>query len=88
MPRPTRNEIYEAVIRKMVTQALEDQELEFTRDHAFDTDEQLLDYIRKYAEIFRYAPRYKEIIVRCFSLYRATIKDKEKLIQFLLFMVR
>ena len=33
MPRPTRNEIYEAVIRKMVTQALEDQELEFTRDH-------------------------------------------------------
>ena len=62
MPRPTRNEIYEAVIRKMVTQALEDQELEFTRDHAFDTDEQLLDYIRKYAEIFHYAPRYKEII--------------------------
>ena len=62
MPRPTRNEIYEAVIRKMVTQVLEDQELQFTRDHAFDTDEQLLDYIRKYAEIFHYAPRYKEII--------------------------
>lgn len=62
MPRPTRNEIYEAVIRKMVTQVLEDQEMQFTRDHAFDTDEQLLDYIRKYAEIFYYAPRYKEII--------------------------
>ena len=36
MPRPTRNEIYEAVIRKMVMQALDDQELQFTRDHAFD----------------------------------------------------
>jgi hypothetical protein len=46
----------------MVLQALEEQELEFTRDHAFDTDEQLLDYIRKYASVFHYAPRYKEII--------------------------
>ena len=62
MPRPTRNEIYEAVIRKMVTQVLEEQELQFARDHAFDTDEQLLEYIRKYAELFHYAPRYKEII--------------------------
>ena len=62
MPRPTRNEIYEAVIRKMVLQSLDEQELEFTRDHAFDTDEQLLDYIREYAVVFHYAPRYKEII--------------------------
>ena len=62
MPRPTRNEIYEAVIRKMVLQSLDEQELEFTRDHAFDTDEQLLDYIREYAAVFHYAPRYKEII--------------------------
>lgn len=62
MPRPTRNEIYEAVIRKMVQQVLEEEELQFTRDHAFDTDEQLLEYIREYAKIFHYAPRYKEII--------------------------
>ena len=62
MPRPTRNEIYESVIRKMVLQALEEQEREFTRDHAFDSDEQLLDYIREYASVFHYAPRYKEII--------------------------
>ena len=62
MPRPTRNEIYESVIRKMVMQALEEQELQFTRDHAFDTDEQLLNYIRKYAAVFHYAPRYREII--------------------------
>ena len=62
MPRPSRNEIYESVIRKMVMQALEEQELQFTRDHAFDSDEQLLDYIREYAFVFHYAPRYKEII--------------------------
>ena len=48
MPRPTRNEIYESVIRKMVQQALDEQELEFSRDHAFDSDEQLLDYILFY----------------------------------------
>ena len=62
MPRPSRNEIYESVIRKMVMQALEEQEQQFTRDHAFDSDEQLLDYIREYAFAFHYAPRYKEII--------------------------
>ena len=62
MPRPTRNEIYESVIRKKVMQALDEQELQFTRDHAFDSDEQLLDYIREHARVFHYAPRYKEII--------------------------
>lgn len=62
MPRPTRNEIYESVIRKMVLQALEEQEIQFTRDHAFDSDEQLLVYIREQAELLHYAPRYKEII--------------------------
>ena len=62
MPRPSRNDIYEAVITKMVTQALEAQELEFTRDHAYDSDEQLLAYIREQAELLHYAPRYKEII--------------------------
>ena len=62
MPRPSRNEIYESVIRRMVTQALEEQELIFTRDHAFDTDEQLLEYIREQARTLHYAPREKEII--------------------------
>ena len=33
-----------------------------TGDHAFDSDEQLLDYIREQAYVFHYAPRYKEII--------------------------
>ncbi len=62
MPRPSRNEIYESVIRKMVMQALDEQELQFKRDHAIDSDEQLLDYIREQAAVFHYAPRYKEII--------------------------
>lgn len=62
MPKSTRNDIYESVIRKMVMQALEKQELQFTADHAFDSDEQLLDYIREQAYVFHYAPRYKEII--------------------------
>ena len=62
MPKPSRNDIYEAVITKMVTQALEAQELNFTRAHAFDSDEQLITYIREQAEILHYAPRYKEII--------------------------
>lgn len=62
MPRPTRNEIYESVIRKMVMQELERQELDFTRDHTFDSDEQLLTYLREQAELLHYAPRYKEII--------------------------
>lgn len=62
MPRPSRNEIYESVIRRMVTQALDEQELNFTRDHTFDSDEQLISYIREQADILHYAPRYKEII--------------------------
>lgn len=62
MPKPTRNEIYEAVIRRMVQQALDEQEQNFTKDHISDSDEQLLTYIREQAEILHYTPRYKEII--------------------------
>lgn len=62
MPRPSRNEIYDAVIRKMVQQALEEQERNFIRDHASDSDEQLIIYIKEQASILCYTPRYKEII--------------------------
>lgn len=62
MPKPSRNDIYESVIRRMVAQALEDQERNFSRDHAFDSDEQLIAYIREQAETLHYAPREKEII--------------------------
>lgn len=62
MPAPNRNDIYEAVIRKMVMQALEEQEREFAREHSMDSDEALLAYIRESAEELGYSPRYKEII--------------------------
>lgn len=62
MPTPSRNDIYEAVIRKMVNQALEAQENTFEQDHALDTDEDLLDYLRMRAADLGYSPRYKEII--------------------------
>ena len=62
MPRPTRNEIYDAVIRKMVQQALAAQEESFADVHASDSDEQLIQYIKEQTAILGYTPRYKEVI--------------------------
>lgn len=62
MGKPNRNDIYEAVIRRMVRQVLDEQELNFTRDHAVDSDQQLIAYIRQQAEFLHYTPRYQEII--------------------------
>ena len=62
MPAPSRNDIYEAVIRKMVTQALEDQENAFERIHGQDTDEILLLHLHEHTKVLGYAPRYKEIV--------------------------
>lgn len=62
MPTPIRNDIYEAVIRKMVTQALEEQETIFEREHGQDSDESLILYLQDSASELGYSPRYKEII--------------------------
>ena len=62
MPAPSRNEIYEAVIRKMVAQALEEQEDAFARDHEQDADAELLACLRAAARQLGYSPRYKEIV--------------------------
>lgn len=62
MPTPSRNEIYEAVIRKMLTQALEKQEDIFEQIHKQDTDEHLILYLQDCARELGYSPRYKEII--------------------------
>ena len=62
MPKPSRNEIYEAVIRRMVEKSLEEQEQNFLGDHGTDTDAQLLSYICEQAQILHHAPRYREII--------------------------
>jgi len=62
MPTPSRNDIYEAVIRKMVTQALEEQEDLFEQAHGQDTDEELILYLQVCTKELGYSPRYKETI--------------------------
>lgn len=61
MPAPSRDEIYRAVIRKMVTKAFEEQECVFEQEHSEDTDQELLQYLRQQAEVLGRSPRYKEI---------------------------
>ena len=62
MPTPSRNDIYEAVIRKMVNQALEEQENEFEQIHRSDPEDALVAYLQHCAEVLGYSPRYKEVI--------------------------
>lgn len=49
MPNPSRNEIYEAIIRKMVAQALEEKELEYAGAHGGDSREEMAQYVGKCA---------------------------------------
>lgn len=46
MPKANRNEIYDATIRRMVNQAMEEQEAQFAREHSGDSREQLLAVLR------------------------------------------
>lgn len=57
-----RNNIYEATIKRMVTQALEAQEQDFLNTHAADTDEQLLSYLCRCAASLGHAPWPGEMI--------------------------
>lgn len=61
MGYPGRNNIYEAAIKRMVTQALEAQEQDFLVAHAADTDEQLLTYLRQCATALGHTPWPREI---------------------------
>ena len=61
MGYPGRHNIYEATIRRMVTQALQDQELQFRQAHARDTDGQLLDLVRDWVSVHGYTPWPLEI---------------------------
>ena len=56
MGYPGRQNIYEATIRRMVTQALEAQEHQFRQEHGQDTDEELLELIRDWAALHGYTP--------------------------------
>ena len=62
MGYPGRHNIYEATIRRMVTQALESQEQEFAQLHETDSDKQLLAYLRKCALRLNHTPWPGEIV--------------------------
>lgn len=57
-----RTHIYEAVINRMVRQALEAKESEFALNHANDTDAQLLDYLVDEARRLHHTPWPREIV--------------------------
>ena len=61
MPIPSRNTIYDATIRRMTAQALEEAERQFAQVHAPDTREQLADYLREWAGRLEHTPWPREI---------------------------
>ena len=56
MGYPGRHNIYESTIRRMVTQALQAQELRFRQEHEMDTDEALLNLFRDWVSVHGYTP--------------------------------
>ena len=70
MPHPGRNNIYEATIRRMVSEAINAQEREFTLDRSGDSDEQLLNYLRLWAERLGHTPWSREIVGGALILQR------------------
>ena len=62
MAHPGRNNIYEATIKRMVTEALEAQEQEFAQQRSTDSDEQLLGYLRYCAAVLGHTPWPREIV--------------------------
>lgn len=62
MPTPNRNVIYNATIRRMTSQALEEAERLFAQAHADDTEEQLAHYLRECAASLGHTPWPREIL--------------------------
>lgn len=58
---PGKNKIYAGVIRSMVEQSLQRQELEFRQEHETAPDEVLLQYLRQCAAELGHSPHEKEI---------------------------
>ena len=61
MPHPGRNNIYDAAIRRMVNEALDTQEQQFSSLHEGDSDGQLLAYLRWCAKRLGHTPWPREI---------------------------
>ena len=59
---PDRQVIYQATIRRMVTESLNKKEECFAGEHSSDTDAQLAAYLRKCAADLGYTPHAKEIV--------------------------
>ena len=70
MAYPGRQNIYEATIRRMVQEALEQQEQAFRQEHETDTDEQLLAYLRAWAVRKRHTPWPGELVGGSYILER------------------
>lgn len=62
MAHPGRNNIYEAIIKRMVTRALEAQEQEFALHRSADSDEGLLAYLCYCATVLNHTPWPREIV--------------------------
>ena len=60
--KPKRNQIYDAVINRMVQEGLAKKEMDFRMEHEKDTDEELLQYLRLQAKALKHAPWPKEIV--------------------------
>lgn len=62
MGYPGRHNIYKATIRRMVQQALDQQESDFRQQHAGDTEKDLLLYLREQAMKIQHTPWPGEIV--------------------------
>ena len=60
--RPSRQNMYQAVINRMVHEALTQKHEAFVQEHQYDTDDQLLQYLRECARQLGHSPHQKEII--------------------------
>lgn len=60
-----RNNIYDAVIRRMVTEALAAQDEDFRLRHGNDPDETLLEYLRRCAGGLGHTPWPRELVGGC-----------------------
>lgn len=61
MAYPGRENIYQATIRRMVSEALAERENAFREQHETDTNEMLLDYLRQCATDLGHTPWPEEI---------------------------
>ena len=62
MGYPGRKVIYEATIRRMVGEAIQEEEAAFRTGHETDTDEALLDYLKRCAAHLHHTPWPMEVV--------------------------